>query len=51
MTSHSSILDWRIQWTEEPGQVTLHGVTKCWTQLSDSHSLTYITSDKIKLAN
>ena len=30
MTTHSSILAWRIPWTEEPG-----GVTKSWTQISD----------------
>ena len=29
--SHSSILAWRIPWTEEPGQATVHGVTKSWT--------------------
>ena len=26
MATHSSILDWKIPWTEEP-----HGVTKSWT--------------------
>ena len=29
MATHSSILAWRIPWTEEPG------VLKSWTQLSD----------------
>ena len=33
-TTHSSILAWRIPWTEEPGKVTVHGVAKSWTQLS-----------------
>ena len=28
MTTHSSILAWEIQWTEEPGGATVHGVTK-----------------------
>ena len=28
MASHSSILAWEIPWTEEPGEVTVHGVTK-----------------------
>ena len=29
MATHSSILAWRISWTEEPGwQATVHGVTK-----------------------
>ena len=35
MATHSSILAWRIPWTEEPGGL-LHGVTKNQTQLSDS---------------
>ena len=51
MATHSSILDWRIPWTEDLGQATVHGVTKSWTRLSDSHSLTHITADKTKLAN
>ena len=32
MTTHSSILAWRIPWTEEPGRLhTVHGITKSWT--------------------
>ena len=31
MATHSSILAWRISWTEEPGG--LHGVTHSWTRL------------------
>ena len=34
MSTHSSILAWRIAWTEEPGRL-LHGVAKSWTRLSD----------------
>ena len=30
MATHSIILAWRIPWTEEPGQATVHGVTKSW---------------------
>ena len=38
MTTHSSILSWRIPQTEEPGR--LHRVTKSQTQLSNSaHSI------------
>ena len=33
MATHSSILAWRIPWTEEPGGVTVHGVAKSWTWL------------------
>ena len=35
MVTHSSILSWRIPWTEEPGR--LYGVAKSWTQLSGFH--------------
>ena len=28
MATHSSILAWRIPWTEEPGGATVHGVAK-----------------------
>ena len=35
MVTHSSILAWRVPWTEEPGGLhTVHGVTKSWTQLN-----------------
>ena len=35
MATHSSILAWRIPWTEEPGGATVHGVAKSQTGLSD----------------
>ena len=39
MTTHSSILAWRIPWTEEP--VGLQSVSsQSWTQLSDFHFFT-----------
>ena len=28
VASHSSILAWEIPWTEEPGGLTVHGVTR-----------------------
>ena len=34
MTTHSSILAWKFPRTEEPGKLTVHGVTKGQTQLS-----------------
>ena len=38
MATHSSILAWRIPWTEEPGGlVTVHGVAKSWLALSLSN--------------
>ena len=34
MATHSSILAWRIPWTEEPGGLhTVHRVARSWTQL------------------
>ena len=38
MVTHSSILAWRIPWTEEPGRL-VHRVPKSWTRLSDLTSL------------
>ena len=34
MATHSSILAWRIPWTEESGRTVVYGVTKSWTRLS-----------------
>ena len=30
--THSSIIAWRIPWTEETGELQFHGITKSWTQ-------------------
>ena len=35
MSTHSSILAWKIPWTEEPGGLQSTGLQKSWTQLSD----------------
>ena len=36
MATHSSILAWRMLWTEEPGRLhTVHRVTKSQTRLSN----------------
>ena len=32
MATHPSIPAWRIPWTEEPGEATVHGVAKSWTR-------------------
>ena len=38
--TYSSIVAWRIPWTEEPGRLhTVHGVAKSQTRLSDFQSL------------
>ena len=39
MATHSSTLAWKIPWTEEPGRLTVHGVAKSRTQLSNFTSL------------
>ena len=35
MATHSSILAWKIPWTEEPGRLQYMGVTKSQARLSD----------------
>ena len=35
MATHSSILAWKILWTEEPGKLQSIVLQKSWTQLSD----------------
>ena len=35
MATHSSILAWKIPWTEEPWQAAVRGVAESWTRLSD----------------
>ena len=35
ISTHSSSLAWEIPWTEEPGRLIVHGVTKSQTGLSD----------------
>ena len=36
MATHSSILAWKILWTEEPGEAAVHGVAKSQTRLRQS---------------
>ena len=44
MATCSSILAWKIPWTEDPGWLQSVGVAKSWTRLSDQH--TWITALK-----
>ena len=37
--THSSILAWKMPWTEEPDGLQSIGLQKSWTRLSDAHSL------------
>ena len=42
MAIHSSILSWRIPWTEKPGKLQVHGAAESWTRLS-ANTLAMIT--------
>ena len=35
MATYSSILAWRILWTEEPEDLQAHGVANSWPRMSD----------------
>ena len=35
MVTYSTVLTWRIPWTEEPGRLAVHGVATSQTQLSN----------------
>ena len=37
MVTHSSILAWRVPWTEEYSRLQIHGVTKRRVRLTDFH--------------
>ena len=39
MATRSSILTWKIPWTEEPGELTVHRVAKNHTGLSMAQEL------------
>ena len=38
MATHSSVLAWRIPWTEEPGGLPSIGVAQSWTRLKQLSS-------------
>ena len=48
MTTHSSILAWRIPWTEEPGRLQSISVAESWTQLKwfSTHTHTHRVTNK-----
>ena len=46
MATHSSILAWRIPWTEEPG-----GLQKNWTQWLSTHAYTQINTGLTYVSN
>ena len=47
MATHSSILAWKIPWTEEPGRLQSMGSQKSRTRLSDFTSLHMILFDRM----
>ena len=42
MATHSSILAWKIPWTEKPDGLQSMGVTKSWTQLHTHIHIYYV---------
>ena len=38
MATHSSMLAWKIRWTEKPGGLQSMGSQNSWTRLSTAHS-------------
>ena len=47
MATHSSILAWKIPWTEEPGGLQVQGVAKSWTRLCFTFFLPFFLSFQI----
>ena len=44
MVTHSSVLAWRIPWTEEPGGLQSLGRQRSWTRLSEwAHAQVSVT--------
>ena len=43
MTTHSSILAWRIPWTEEPGGLQSHGVAESDMTEATEHARTQLS--------
>ena len=47
MATHSSILAWKIPWTEESGGPTVHGVAKSQTQLEHARICVFMGSLRV----
>ena len=47
MAIHSSILAWRIPWTEETWQATVHTAAKSQTRLSNLHFYTRDSASRL----
>ena len=44
MATYSSVLAWRIPWTEDPGGATIHGVARVGHDLATKPSQTLIST-------
>ena len=42
MATHSSILAWKIPWTEEPGRLQSMGLQSDTTEATEQHALTVV---------
>ena len=51
MATHSSIIAWRIPWTEEPGLTTVHWVTKSQTQRKQLSTAQHILGYELNVFN
>ena len=49
IATHSSVLGWRIPWTEEPGGQQSMGSQKSWTQLKQLSTYTCMHTCKCKI--
>ena len=50
MATHSGTLVWKLPWMEKPGRLTVHGVPKSGTQLSDftfTFSLSFLGASRM----
>ena len=50
MATYCSVLAWKIPWTEKPGRLTVHGVTKSQTRLSTRTHTLLLSFNSLKLA-
>ena len=51
VATHSSIIAWKILWTEEPGLTTVHWVTKSQTQQKQLSTAQHILGYELNVFN
>ena len=47
ITTHSSILAWRIPWTEEPGRIQSMGLQRVMTEVTENACKPIYNKDKL----